>query len=186
MSSNPRIRASDQDRDRTAELLREHHALGRLDAAEFAERIDKSFSARTVNDLDDLTADLPAIDLYPLPAASLPRNRVLRTDRPASSALDQVGATAGKLARSASRLSPKLLTAWGAWSLLLAICLVLWTVGVSAWPLLAPVAVGAILGGRWLLGPKQLPTPPNPTPDGQLNPDNPDNPDKIEGPGTPT
>ena len=31
---DPRIRASDDDRDRTASLLREHHAVGRLDAAE--------------------------------------------------------------------------------------------------------------------------------------------------------
>ena len=29
MASDPRIRASDADRDRTAALLREHHAAGR-------------------------------------------------------------------------------------------------------------------------------------------------------------
>jgi len=36
------IRASDHDRDRTARLLREHHAVGRLDPEEFAERLDQS------------------------------------------------------------------------------------------------------------------------------------------------
>jgi hypothetical protein len=61
------MRASDRDRDRTADLLREHHAAGRLDADEFAERLDKAYRARTVGDLDELTADLPSIDRYPLP-----------------------------------------------------------------------------------------------------------------------
>jgi hypothetical protein len=84
MSSNPSMRASDRDRDRTADLLREHHALGRLDPVEFAERLDKSFNAKTVDELDELTMDLPAIDPYPLPAASLPRNRIVHSDLPAS------------------------------------------------------------------------------------------------------
>jgi hypothetical protein len=75
MSSSPRVRASDRDRDRTAELLREHHAAGRLDPQEFAERLDLVYAAKTVDDLDVLVADLPKIDLYPLPSASLPRGR---------------------------------------------------------------------------------------------------------------
>jgi hypothetical protein len=67
MASEWRMRASDRDRDRTAELLREHHAAGRLDADEFAERLDKTYQARTIGDLDELIADLPSIDRYPLP-----------------------------------------------------------------------------------------------------------------------
>ena len=73
MPGDPRIRASDADRDRTATLLREHHADGRLTAAEFHERVDAAFAAKTIGDLDALLADLPAIDLYRLPAAGIKR-----------------------------------------------------------------------------------------------------------------
>ena len=68
MPGDPRIRASDKDRERTAELLREHHAEGRLTPEEFDHRVDMTFTAKTVGDLDSLLADLPAIDLYRLPA----------------------------------------------------------------------------------------------------------------------
>jgi hypothetical protein len=70
---DPRIRASDVDRDRVASLLREHHAAGRLTAEEFHERMDHALEARTLGELDELLADLPAIDLYQLPDASLRR-----------------------------------------------------------------------------------------------------------------
>ena len=36
MAVDPRIRASDEDRDRAASLLREHHAVGRLTPEEFS------------------------------------------------------------------------------------------------------------------------------------------------------
>jgi Domain of unknown function (DUF1707) len=75
MPSGPRIRASDADRDRVASLLQEHHAAGRLSAEEFSERLDSALRARTLDDLDELLADLPHIDLhnYNLPDASLRR-----------------------------------------------------------------------------------------------------------------
>src|SRR5215467_13238088 len=75
MASDPKMRASDADRDRTAALLREHHAAGRLTAEEFGERLDKTYVAKTLGELDQLLADLPAIDLYELPDASLRRSR---------------------------------------------------------------------------------------------------------------
>ena len=46
---------------------------GPADAREFNERLDKAYAAKTVGDLDELLADLPGIDLYQLPHASLPR-----------------------------------------------------------------------------------------------------------------
>ena len=73
MPGDPRIRASDTDRDRVAALLREHHAAGRLTAEEFHERMDRALEARTLGELDELLTDLPAIDLYQLPDASLRR-----------------------------------------------------------------------------------------------------------------
>ena len=39
MPGDPRMRASDTDRDRAASLLREHHAEGRLTAEEFHDRV---------------------------------------------------------------------------------------------------------------------------------------------------
>jgi hypothetical protein len=71
MSGDPRVRASDADREKTAALLREHHAVGRLTAEEFEERVEKAFAARTLGDLEVLLTDLPAIDLYQLPASGI-------------------------------------------------------------------------------------------------------------------
>ena len=74
MPSDPKIRASDADRDRTAALLREHLAAGRLTAEEYHERLDLAYEAKTLGQLDELMADLPGIDLYELPDATLRRN----------------------------------------------------------------------------------------------------------------
>ena len=71
MPGDPRLRASDADRERTAQLLREHHAVGRLTAEEFESRLEQVFEARTLVELDALLADLPAIDLYQLPSAGI-------------------------------------------------------------------------------------------------------------------
>lgn len=90
MPGDPRIRASDADRERTAALLREHHAQGRLTPEEFGERLDKVFAARTIGDLDALLADMPGIDLYRLPAAGItPAPPGARRSR--GSALDRRG-----------------------------------------------------------------------------------------------
>jgi hypothetical protein len=75
MPSDPKIRASDADRDRTAALLREHLAAGRLTAEEYHERLDLAYAAKTLGQLDELMADLPGIDLYELPDAKLRRGR---------------------------------------------------------------------------------------------------------------
>ena len=71
MPGDPRMRVSDADRDRAASLLREHHAEGRLTAEEFNDRLDRAFAAKTQGELDELFADLPAIDLYRLPASGI-------------------------------------------------------------------------------------------------------------------
>jgi Domain of unknown function (DUF1707) len=73
VAADPRIRASDADRDRVATLLGKHHAAGRLNSAEFQERMEKAMDAATLGELDELMADLPAIDIYDLPDASLRR-----------------------------------------------------------------------------------------------------------------
>ncbi|AXG80043.1 DUF1707 SHOCT-like domain-containing protein [Streptomyces paludis] len=68
------IRASDADRDRVADILREALAQGRLDAEEHAERIDSVYRAKTVGELEPLVRDLPApgADAGPAFAAAAP------------------------------------------------------------------------------------------------------------------
>src|SRR5215472_5871362 len=73
VAGDPRIRASDADRDRAAALLREHHAAGRLTAEEFDDRMTRALEAKTLGEIDELLADLPAIELYRLPHESMRR-----------------------------------------------------------------------------------------------------------------
>jgi hypothetical protein len=56
---DPNLRASDADRDQVAQLLRDHHAEGRLDSEEMQERIDACYQAKTIGDLQALLHDLP-------------------------------------------------------------------------------------------------------------------------------
>jgi hypothetical protein len=53
------VRASDADRDRVADILREALAEGRLDASEHSERLDAAYAAKTVGELQPLVRDLP-------------------------------------------------------------------------------------------------------------------------------
>ncbi|MFE5894193.1 DUF1707 domain-containing protein [Streptomyces sp. NPDC056462] len=55
----PELRASDADRERVAEVLRDAVAEGRLDMEEFGERLDAVYKARTYGELAPLTRDLP-------------------------------------------------------------------------------------------------------------------------------
>ncbi|MFI6521620.1 DUF1707 domain-containing protein [Spirillospora sp. NPDC050679] len=66
-----RMRASDADRDRVADRLREALAEGRITPDEHAERIDAVYQAKTYAELEPVLSDLPgsAADLLPPPAA---------------------------------------------------------------------------------------------------------------------
>jgi hypothetical protein len=148
-SSDPRLRASDEDRDRTATLLREHHAAGRLTAEEFNDRLDKVYEAKTLGDLDELMSDLPAIDLYRLPDASLHDRR----PRPgAGSSLEAVARS--ELAHRHGRFSPAWQAAWGSWFSISLLLFVIWALSGAGyvWPLWVAGPMGAILLGRWITG----------------------------------
>lgn len=54
------LRASDADRERIAEILRDAYAEGRLTMEEHSERIEAAYAARTFGELVPLTRDLPA------------------------------------------------------------------------------------------------------------------------------
>ncbi|MEU2713333.1 DUF1707 domain-containing protein [Streptomyces sp. NPDC007205] len=66
--ASPDLRASDSDRDRVAEVLRDALAEGRLDMAEFEERLEAAYKARTYGELAPLTRDLPAAGAVASPA----------------------------------------------------------------------------------------------------------------------
>jgi Domain of unknown function (DUF1707)/2TM domain len=55
------LRASDEDRERFVEVLREHHTAGRLTTDELEERVDQALAARTHADLDAVHEDLPRL-----------------------------------------------------------------------------------------------------------------------------
>ncbi|AVH58527.1 MULTISPECIES: DUF1707 SHOCT-like domain-containing protein [Streptomyces] len=55
----PELRASDADRERVAEQLRDALAEGRLDMEEFEERLEATYKARTYGELTPVTRDLP-------------------------------------------------------------------------------------------------------------------------------
>jgi hypothetical protein len=53
------LRISDAERAEVADMLATHYEDGRLDAAEFHQRLDQAMRARTYKDLNGLFTDLP-------------------------------------------------------------------------------------------------------------------------------
>jgi Domain of unknown function (DUF1707) len=148
MPGDPRIRASDADRERTATLLREHHAEGRLTAEEFNDRLDRALEAKTIGELDALLADLPGIDLYRLPAAGI---------RPAPPGARRPRSHHGALDRSSpGAVSPQRVATWAAWAAISALLFVAWlgvglVTGGAAWVpwfLLVVVPWGMVIARR--------------------------------------
>lgn len=66
----PELRASDADRDRVVERLRDAVAEGRLDMEEFEERLEAVYKSRTYAELEPLTRDLPAVPAAAAAAAA--------------------------------------------------------------------------------------------------------------------
>ena len=141
MATDPRIRCSDADRDRCASALREHHAVGRLTPEEFNERLDKTYDAKTMGDLDELLSDLPAADSYQLP---VPSGKAPPPIRP--------GGGHSQLAVHRSALWR---AAWATWASVSLICFVVWVLAGAhgyPWPVWVAGPWGAVLGARWLAG----------------------------------
>jgi hypothetical protein len=158
----PALRASDAERERTATLLRDHAASGRLTPEELDERLDVAYAARTVGDLDALVRDLPA-------DADAPRS----ARRPARSA--QREAARGRLLHaigvavlvSAAATAIWLATGadgafWPKWLILIAGI----RVAFSAWSELGPAGAGRAGRDEARLGrggvrPRELPREPS-------------------------
>ena len=79
----PDLRASDADREATAERLHVAAVEGRLDAEELDERLSAAYGARTCVELAQLTADVTPPATAPAPAA-LPGRPVFVRERSAT------------------------------------------------------------------------------------------------------
>jgi hypothetical protein len=75
-ATRPDLRVGDAERESTATALREHYAVGRLSTDELNERLDAAFSATTHGQLEQVTHDLPHIQLAPaVPPPAVPSRR---------------------------------------------------------------------------------------------------------------
>jgi len=164
MAYDPKLRASDEDRDRTAGLLREHHAVGRLSPEEFSDRLDKTFAATTIGELEALLSDLPRMDLYRLPEAPLTRRPLQMQPR------------------RQRHMPGAWRAAWGGYGTVVLLCFVVWVLSGAGYPWFLWVAGpwGAIMAGSYATyhaarssrrqlgpgGPGQLPPGQNPPPAG--------------------
>lgn len=72
--ANPNLRVSDAERADVADRLSKHYGDGRLDQAEFNERMERAMSAKTQGDFAGLFADLPDLPDLAGPGASPPAN----------------------------------------------------------------------------------------------------------------
>ena len=84
------IRVSDAERAAVADRLAAHFGEGRLNQAEFDERVAKAMNATTRGDLSGLLDDLPEPEPQGTPgrrcaASTAPRARYARTPAPSSS-----------------------------------------------------------------------------------------------------
>lgn len=135
---DPRLRASDADRERVSEVLRHGLADGRLTAEEFHARLDACFAARTFGELDEVIADLPGPSPYedlPVPAS---RTGAGSSRLPAQAAPSRMHHPLG------SYLSANL------------VCWTVWALGGAGgsppWPVWVSAPWGALLLGRAIAG----------------------------------
>jgi Domain of unknown function (DUF1707) len=73
------IRIGDAERTEVADRLARHFGDGRLDEAEFGDRLDRAMRAKTMADLMQLLADLPSQPVPPQDGDRRHQRRMLRT-----------------------------------------------------------------------------------------------------------
>ena len=75
---NPGMRISDTDRAEVTDHLSKQYSEGRLDQAEFNERLDRAMRAKTQSDLTWLLSDLPGVEPARKPSHAPQRRRYSR------------------------------------------------------------------------------------------------------------
>jgi hypothetical protein len=106
------LRASDHDRDRVAEVLRQAAGDGRLTLDELDERLSAVYAAKTYGELEPITKDLP-IGTAPSPAPATQQNAPHRFGGEPTSSV-AVGIMGG-FTRRGSWVAPKTFTAVAFW-----------------------------------------------------------------------
>jgi hypothetical protein len=117
------MRASDEDRDRIAGVLRDAHAEGRLTQDEMVERLDSTYTARTYQELDRLVSDLPL---------ARAQGALARARQQPISAPPAPESPMRRRARHAARVS--LNASWWFWGVSVGICVVIWLILAIAQP----------------------------------------------------
>jgi hypothetical protein len=147
LAPDPKIRASDDDRERTVRLLGDHFAAGRLDLSEFEARTTAANAAVTVGDLAGLCTDLPTAAARSGPAGRMRIEPTVgaRTERP----------TGANLHRRIGALH----TSWVSWLATGLICIAIWAATsisrgtlVGFWPVWVIGPWGAVLLARGVSG----------------------------------
>jgi len=143
MTTDPGIRASDEDRGRTAAALGEHYAAGRLTLEEFQERLDQAYAATTLGELRDLMADLPVRDLGRFPALPGGKPPLAPWQAPGSPQIPAGGSP------------PALPASWRFWLAISLGVFVIWLFSGAAggpWLLWIALALGFLVARRWIHG----------------------------------
>ena len=136
--SLPSPRIGDAERDEAAGYLRDHLAAGRLDPAEFDDRVTQALRAKTANDLALLFGDLPAPKPSDAGSAGLPSSTVATG----------AGATRASQSLVPTKPSPALtIAATAAWPITL---MVLFATDWQYWWLIfIPILVSSLAGQRY-------------------------------------
>ena len=149
MTSVKAIRASDEDRERTAAALSGHYATGRLTLEEFKERLDRAYAAKTLGELSDLMTDLPGTEFSDL-----------MTDLPGTE-LSPLGGQPGgnpplpglRAPGTVQARDGRLPAFWRFWLAVTVGVSVLWLVSgptVGPWFFLAAIALAYVMLRHWL------------------------------------
>ncbi|RBY88679.1 DUF1707 domain-containing protein [Blastococcus sp. TF02A-26] len=146
----PHLRAADADRTAVAGLLGEHMAAGRLEVAEYEDRVARAYAARTYGELDALTTDLPPLPAGPSGAAPVPVPPAGATAAPERRLPDGQGRSGWGGTRAGE---------WASWLTTGAIVLTIWLATSLAsgewlypWPIWVIGPWGAILLAQTLAG----------------------------------
>jgi len=121
-AANPNLRVSDAERADVADRLSKHYGDGRLDQAEFNERMERAMSAKTQGDFAGLFADLPDLPDRAEPGASPPANV---TRSPSRSPMYRLFVLI-LIVVAAALLGQALIHSFFPWLLLLAVVAFLW------------------------------------------------------------